>query len=349
MSGQQVAQLTPSIHRYLTAAPTSHFLGQPVEMVDAWEGRDNLLWRVRCRGQDAVLKLYLDAGQARSRRQYDGQQLFAADGLAPRPLWYDRYPTGLSRQVLIYEWVPGQPVDARDDGEMVGLAQAVAALHRGDVSQVRRFCPHPVNLDFYWRIEQGSFAQIHAWLDGLPAPELARLFRSWVERADALVAEHLPLWQQAVPTPVHGDLKLENCLAHRGQTVLVDWEMFGLGDPALEVARFLHHSQADFPPHGQERWLDSYLAGLPQPALDQRIQVYRRLLPFHDVCYLLLGLQSLEEGSRSEEAAASRAFLQETLAAALIRCGTALEQPVDEATAAAWAEALFQAALADNF
>ncbi len=69
MSGQKVTELTPSIHRYLTAAPTSHFLGQPVEMVDAWEGRDNLLWRVHCRGQEAVLKLYLDAGQARSRRQ----------------------------------------------------------------------------------------------------------------------------------------------------------------------------------------------------------------------------------------------------------------------------------------
>ncbi|MEZ4560580.1 MAG: hypothetical protein R2854_29800 [Caldilineaceae bacterium] len=92
--------LTTAIQTYLTGAATSEFRGLEVTVVDHWEGRDNLLWRVEAgaqnAAQDAVIKLFLDAGQVRSRRQYDGQQLFAPVGIAPQPLWYDRYPDGLS-------------------------------------------------------------------------------------------------------------------------------------------------------------------------------------------------------------------------------------------------------------
>ena len=75
--------LTAAIHTYLTTAPASGFAGQDVRVVDAWRGEDNLLWRVTAGGQEAVVKLYLDAGQARGRRQADGQRLFAPPGLAP--------------------------------------------------------------------------------------------------------------------------------------------------------------------------------------------------------------------------------------------------------------------------
>lgn len=83
------------ILNYLTTAPASVFAGQPVNLLDHWAGEANLLWRVESRGQGAVLKLYLDAGQVRSRREFDGQTLSAPFGLAPPPLWLDRIPETL--------------------------------------------------------------------------------------------------------------------------------------------------------------------------------------------------------------------------------------------------------------
>ena len=71
-----------------------------------------MLWRVESRGQEAVLKLSLDAGQVRSRREFDGQTLLAPFGLAPPPLWLDRIPETLPRSVLVYRWVAGEPFDA---------------------------------------------------------------------------------------------------------------------------------------------------------------------------------------------------------------------------------------------
>ncbi len=64
------------------------------------------------------------------------------------------------------------------------------------------------------------------------------------------------------PAPVHGDLRLDNVLSSDGGVVLLDWEMFGLGDPALEVARFLHDSHRCCRRGLLDDWLDAYPGSL---------------------------------------------------------------------------------------
>jgi len=307
--------LTANIHAYLTTAPTSNFLQRQVEILAHWEGSNNLLWRVNCMGQEAVIKLYLDAGQARGRRQFDGQQFFSPLGLAPQPLWFDRYPAGLARQVLVYRWAPGELLDAQNGAQMTTLAQTVARVHSGDPTEVRRFCPNPLNLDYLWRVLQGGVGTIDGWLLAQKARVLQEQFNAMATMANALVEAALPLWQQTPPTPVHGDLKLENVIDSFGAAVLVDWEMFGLGDPAYEVATFLQSSQADLDADGQAAWLNTYLTAFDQPGLAQRIGVYQRILPFQAVCYLLHGLrqQPPHELPLLRE---SQQFLVSTLAAA---------------------------------
>ena len=328
--------LTTTIHTYLTTAPTSNFLQRPVEMGAHWEGSNNLLWRVECAGQSAVVKLYLDAGQARGRRQFDGQQLFSPLGLAPRPLWFDRHPTGLSRQVLIYEWLPGESVQTTNMAQMQALAQPMAQIHGGDASAVRRFCPNPLNLAYWWRVLEGGLGALSAWLLTHQATALHTQFTALAKQAQTLVEAALPLWQGVPPTPVHGDLKLENVIDTFGTAVLLDWEMFGLGDPAYEIATFLQTSQHQWAADEQADWLETYLANVDQPALAQQIALYQRLLPFESVCYLLHGLR--------QHAAAdlpllreSQPFLASTLSRALQQSAAALyielapiDQPIDE-------------------
>jgi hypothetical protein len=322
--------ITTQIHTYLTTAPTSHFLNREVQMVAHWEGRDNLLWRVICGGQEAVLKLYLDAGQARSRRQYAGQQIFARLGLAPRPLWVDRYPEGLSRQVLIYEWLPGAALEPTHSAQMAELARNVGRVHSNDPSDVRHFSPNPIHLDYLWRILRGSITPIQQWLTDQQASALATIFERLTSNATALIEAALPLWANTLPTPIHGDLKLENAIDSFGTIILLDWEMFGLGDPALEIANFLYMSQHLLEDSAQAEWLENYLSIFDQPDLAQRIGVCQRLLPFQAACFLLDGLRQHLNGQKtgSEDNATefteNLPFLTTTLNATLVQAAAAL-------------------------
>lgn len=324
-------ELTTAVHTYLTTAPTSNFLQRDVAMLAQWEGSNNLLWRVKSSGQEAVVKLYLDAGQARGRRQLDGQQLFSPLGLAPQPLWFDRYPAGLSRQVFIYRWAPGELIDPNYATQLLALAQTLAQLHNHPLTEVRRFCPNPVNLDYFWRVLYGGLPTLYRWLAAQGAGPLQTLLSQLVAAAEPLVTAALPLWTNTPPTPVHGDLKLENCLHSFGMAVLLDWEMFGLGDPAYEVATFLNLSNQALAAEQQADWLQSYLALVEQPGLADRIAVYRRILPLQAVSYLLDGLRQ-HMGEDRALIQQNQEFLAATLVAAIQQCADSLQHPSDDVT-----------------
>lgn len=316
-------ELTQEIHTYLTTASGSHFLNREVTIVAQWEGSDNLLWRVDCDGQEAAVKYYPDAGQARGRRQFDGQERFYPLGIAPQPLWFDRYPVGLSRQVLIYQWLPGEALNPTNHTLLMRFAQSVAQIHSGEPTEVRRFSPNPVNLDYLWRVLHGGLPQLRQWLEKQAASALLTLLAELVVNAQALVEVALPLWEGVAPTPVHGDLNLENVVDSFGTVILLDWEMFGLGDAAYDVATFLQMSQQELDDTSRELWLESYLATFAQPKLAQRIAVYGRILPLQNLCYLLHGLRQ----RTPQDAAAireNRIFFEATLTAAFMQATAAL-------------------------
>jgi thiamine kinase-like enzyme len=319
--------LTAQIHQYLSTAPGSLFAQQPVEMLDEWEGDANLLWRVSVPAQQAVVKLFLDAGQARSRRQFDGHQLFAPSGLAPQPLWADRYPHGLSRQLIVYSWVDGEVIQPDDPSQLDAWAEAVANVHATPAESLSRFSPHPLNLDYYWRIEQGSIAQIEQWLTS-NSLGLATYFHELAMATEQLVQRALPLWATTAPAPIHGDLSLDHTLSHRGQVTLLDWEMFGLGEPALDVARLLQHEAQSLTDVQVDRWLERYLTVVDQPQMAARIDLFQQLLDVHNVVYLLIGLQQNVSAQLGSELNAALPFMQVALTAAFERATVALELPV---------------------
>ena len=320
-----MANPNDEILTYLTESAASEFAGQPVEIVDHWQGSANLLWRVNAGRQDAVLKFFLDAGQVRSRRQYDGQVLFAPYGLAPQPLWLDRIPETLPRSVLVYHWADGAAFDPSDGYQWQALAQAVAQVHAAAVDGMQRFSPHPVNLSYFWSVLGPSLPPLQNWLAAQGLVQLSDLLGRLHASGQRTVDAALPLWDQA-PVAVHGDLRLENILNSFGTVVLLDWEMFGLGDPALEAARFLYEQRAAVSPELLEEWLDTYLEHLGDPAATVRIDVYRRrLLPLQDAAYLLSGGMKLTAEERQlQELQDNAEFLAVTTQQALAEAALAL-------------------------
>ena len=297
--------LTAAIHTYLSTAPASGFAGQDVRVVDAWRGEDNLLWRVTANGQEAVVKLFLDAGQARGRRQFDGQRVFAPLGLAPEPLWFDRYPDGLARQVLVYRWAAGRDADTGNLDDLAALAAGAAAIHNHDANTVRRISPHAINLNYCWRILAGGLTPALRWLEEAGSPRMADLVRAMETRASALVADTSPLWQDSLLMPIHGDLRLEHALIQGSRVRLLDWELFGLGDPALEIATFLHRERALPGSAHHKHFLASYLAHRDDATLAARIAVYGRILPLSDLAFLINGVRKLSPTERASAEFAS--------------------------------------------
>lgn len=303
--------LTTAVHAYLTRAPSSLWAGRAIEMADHWEGDDNLLWRATTQDQEAVVKLFMDAGQARSRRQFDGHEVLAPRGLAPLPLWADRFPEGLARPIIVYTWSPGGPVDVQDPFALESWGEAVGRLHAVEIDAIRRFSPHPANLDYYWRIEAASLAQIQTWLG--QAASIAKFLSAVTVQAERAINAGLDRWEGARPAAVHGDLRLAHSLVERGNVLFLDWEFFGLGDAALDVARLLHRERQTLTPDRQQVWLNAYLRTTDQPAIDERIALYQRLLTLHDLVFLLVGLEQQQAAGVTEELAAALPFLAQTL------------------------------------
>ncbi len=317
---------TQAVLAYLSEGEKSTVAGQPIEILDRWQGRDNLLWRFRTGNQDAVLKLFMEAGQVRADRQFRGQDRFAGYGMAARPHWQDRQPDPVPRPVLVYDRIDGDPFDAADAAQWDAVADAVARIHNEDPGEHTHFSPHPVNLDYFQRVWNGSRRPLEEWLSARRAFLLHELFAHLWQQADQIMAAALPVFGETAPTLVHGDITLDHLCLHRAQILFFDWELFGLGDPAQEAARFLFFNQQAMDETAQERWLERYLMQVDDPSLPARVEVYRRILPFQSLTFLLNGIQREISGNPAQLADLdeSRPFLVETIGRALVHAAQVL-------------------------
>jgi len=319
---------TRAVQGYLTSSPSSNFRNLEVTIKSHWQGRDNLLWRVHCgNGADAVFKMFTDAGQARCRRQFSGQKQFAGAGLAPEPLWYDRYPHGLPRQILVYRWADGESLTVSDPHHRMSHADAVARVHCAGSDNVQRFSPHPFNLLTFWQIWQAGEASLREWASAAPAPLLSEQLSTLWAAVHRLMDTALPFFGETAPSPIHGDLTADNALFHRGQTLLVDWEFFGLGDPAQEIARFLFFSGEEWSEECRVEWRRHYSYTNSDPSLPDRVDIYLRLFSFQAVTYLLDGIRQrtvppVSDTGPEEESTQYLSFLNSAIKVALHRSMT---------------------------
>jgi hypothetical protein len=233
------------------------------------------------------------------------------------PAYQSLYQVAADLGCEVVRWTPREEDGWRfDPDDLAALAASVAAVHNGEASAVRRISPRAVNLDYFWRVLAGGLAPTTSWLEAVGCLHLAELVHALTTRAAAIVAEARLLWQSATPTPVHGDLRLEHALMQGRRAVLLDWEMFGLGDPALDVATFLRQDAGTMDDASRAHWLACYCDAVRSPELSARIDVYARLLPLQQFAFLLGGLRQLTPSDRHDpDLRNNMAFLRQTLAA----------------------------------
>ena len=273
---------------YLAGSPELALTEAEITAVEELSGDHNSLWRIQTTQRDIVLKMFLDAGQARGRRQFTNQDSAARIGIAPHTIAFDRYPEGLSRQILLYEWCPGTPLDAARPEDTSGLAVALAAAHTRHPGAQTRLSPHPVNPQYQWSLIQGSQRLVEEGVDRGGANSLSDMVLEALSRAEAMVLPELDKNALTPPALVHGDLQLDHCLAVDGRIQILDWEMGGLGDPAREICHIFLHLLPDLTPGEKSEWLGLYAEHAAVPDLGPRIHMYEVLLPVASLLELIL-------------------------------------------------------------
>ncbi len=292
---------TSAVLAYLARSPDLAVAEADIAAMEELPGDHNALWWIRTTQRDIVLKMFLDAGQARGRRQFTNQASAAQCGIAPRALTFDRYPDGLSHQIMLYEWCPGTPLDPARAEDRAALAVALATAHARRPEEQTRLSPHPVNPHYQWSLIQGSRRLVEEGVARGGASPLSDMVLEALARAQARVQPELDRHELTPPVLVHGDLQLDHCLKVDGRVQLLDWEMGGLGDPAREICHIFLHLLPNLTPGERSDWLGLYADHAAVLDLGPRVDTYAVLLPVASLLELVLMPSAAQDAQAAAE------------------------------------------------
>jgi aminoglycoside phosphotransferase (APT) family kinase protein len=216
-------------------------------------GRSNLTYAVSVDDHRWVLRRpplgkTLDTAHDVEREYTVMAALAGSDVPVPRMIAFCHDPDYIGSQFYLMEHVEGtvlrthqQVLDlpaADRTGLSIRLVQVLAALHRID--------PRAVGLQEFGRPRGFMERQVRRWTSNLTATRDAEI--QGIDELARLLADRLPTSDPSAI--VHGDYRLDNCLARNGDIAAVlDWEMSTLGNPLADLATFIvyHDGLADRP------------------------------------------------------------------------------------------------------
>jgi aminoglycoside phosphotransferase (APT) family kinase protein len=233
-----------------------------------------------------AVKRYVEVGSGRPARERAAAEAlalatFKVSGVAPELLWEGTSGGEGGDSVLVYHWAEGYTAREQELGPK-GIEACAAALHtvHSSDSDVRLLAPQPRSLDGWWLAVHQMYREVpQEQLRDLPRSVddmLVRLIQSVAADAHA----HKRFWQGASLTPVHGAVLPENMIVGEGGVTLVDWQLYGLGDPAYEAAASSLRLAGEIGEEAGSALAERYLAKGDDTMLARRVAIYRRIWSF---------------------------------------------------------------------
>lgn len=195
---------------------------------------------------------------------WDYSQRRAPELVLARPLGCD------ARLNALWQGSPGgegllDALDADDlPATMRRVAAALAALHRADLRPTR-----------VWRLEEEAVKLERA------RAALGRFYPTLRRQIDSVLGAlvlNAPA-EAARLVPVHGDFHCNQVLVQEDRVAIIDFDLFGMGDPLHDVARFLSRFRAyaqgklsaELLERAQENFLSTYEILVPWPVERRRL------------------------------------------------------------------------------
>ena len=272
-----------------------------------------------------IMVRYPPTARDRAHREAAGLQLAGEVGLGPELLMADESGKALGGPLVIYSAPhgrsPGGGALSADDVKW--WLFLLLTLHHLQPERVEVASSMSPDAATWWQRTQS------AWLacqTAYAAPIYRPLLDS-LKRIAAVVSVHIDVqreqWRGVVRRPCHGNPVPANLVRDGARMMLVEWDAFGLGDPALEVGRaaVLATLAGSLTKEQYTQFLPDYLAGmrdLGDATLEARLRLATDVMPM-GFCLTVLNLLAKEplpapeRGRQLDAVARALLWLQRTL------------------------------------
>jgi Ser/Thr protein kinase RdoA (MazF antagonist) len=214
------------------AAVGGEFADPPVALTGSMS--QSGVYRVRVDGRDAVLKVTVgDGSRTTARRELAFYQTLADQVPVRTPTLLRHVDNGQFTAILLSAHTPSVPARQWRRTEWLEVARQLAALHS-----------MPVPTGEWWT----HTPWLTSVLDEPPVPyALDYWSRTAAARAvDSVLAAPLGQALGAVPDCfVHGDCHVDNLLRDGDDLVWTDWQVTGIGAPAVDLAFLIGRAHSD--------------------------------------------------------------------------------------------------------
>jgi thiamine kinase-like enzyme len=255
-----------------------------------------------------LLKLYTSEAEAAATREIAGLRLGGGIRLAPTLVQVDDQHGLLGGPAVLQEYAGRETLEgvALNDDQLKQWLFLLLMLHHLPSEQVGM--PSTMSADplVWW---QRGAAAWTACQHAYTGPRYARLLDALSKLrviTEIHLTAHRTLWEGITRRPCHGNPTPGHLVRSDGRLILVEWDGFGLGDPAMEIARAatLAALAGEINATQYARLQSKYIEGmrdLRDEALSQRADVFTSALPlgFAITALALLVEQRGEERARA--------------------------------------------------
>jgi thiamine kinase-like enzyme len=279
---------------------------------------DLYIWRERANASAArigvatdqsrmLLKLYSPETTEEALREIAGLRLGGGIRLAPTLILADEQRGLLGVPAVLLEYTSNETLEgvALDEGQLEQWLFLLIMLHHLPPKQVSN--PSSMSADplVWWQRNGAAWSVCQQHYAG---PAYARMLDA-LTKLRVIVEVHLnahrDLWSAIARRPCHGNPTPGHLVRSDGRLILADWGGFGLGDPAMEIARAatLAALAGELNAERYARLQSQYIEGvrdLQDETLSKRAEVFTSALPlgFAITALSLLSEQRGEERTR---------------------------------------------------
>ena len=307
-----------TIQAFLRLAGVSGLEAPPTVRQEGGYG-DEERYHISTPSRPMLLVRYPSGAHDRLRRDVAGLRLAGEVGVGPELLAVDETGKALGGPVVVFAAPRGRspgagPLSADDVKWWLFLLLTLHHLPPERVEVVSSMSPDAAT---WWQRAQASLLACRtAYAAPVYRPLLDSLMRTATVIGVHIQAQREP-WRNATRRPCHGNPAPANMFRDGARMMLVEWDAFGLGDPALEVGRVavLATLAGSLTKDQYTRFLPDYLAGmrdLGDATRAERLRLVTDIMPmgFCLTVLTLLAKEPLPPAERSRQLdAVARAML----------------------------------------
>lgn len=280
-----------------------------IQVDGVFAGDDEQAWHIASGAARAVVKWYAPGAGSRARREAAGLRLGGGLGMAPGLLFEDLDGAALGGPTLAFEDVRGERLGdaALSDADTRGWLFLLLMLHHLSPDAVAGSSSMSPDIAAWWQRNLPVWEACKTLYHDAAYRPLMDALSNLHAIAGVRVGTNAGLWQDITRRPCHGNPVPAHVLRVDGRLLLVEWDGFGLGDPAMEVGRAcaLAVLSGELSSAQYVRFVSDYLDGtrdLGDRTLEERLRIFASVLPL-GFCFTVLHLLGQESAMALEDRA----------------------------------------------